>query len=150
MNLPLTGTPGVECRSPGAGTNHIVIISFANSVTVGGVSVTSRDGRATASRSVSGSNVTVELKKVANAQTLTITLSGVKIGAVTGNISVKMGILEGDTTNNGTVSSLDVDQTVSQLGRPVTSANSRTDVTPNGSINTTDRSIVESRSGTSL
>ena len=81
INLPLTGSPGIECRTGGANGDHTVIISFANPVTVGSASVSSSDGLAmVSSSSVNGAVVTVNLTKVTNAQTITISLTNVSDG----------------------------------------------------------------------
>src|SRR6202011_1727393 len=94
--------------------------------------------------------VTVNLTKVTNAQTLTITLTNVSDGTNTGNVSLPMAVLAGDTTGNGRVNSSDISQTQSQSGQPVTAANFREDVTVNGLINSSDISFVQSQSGMAL
>jgi hypothetical protein len=151
INLPLTGSPGIECRTGGANGNHTVIISFAQAVSVGSASVASSDGQAMVSSfSVNGAVVTVNLTKVTNAQTITISLTNVSDGTNAGNVSLSMGVLEGDTTANRAVNSSDIAQTQSQSGLPVTSSNFREDVTVNGLINSSDIALVQSRSGTAL
>ena len=149
--LPLTAPAGVECRIGGAGGSHRVLVTFANSVSVGGLSITSRDGLATGSHSASGAVVTVNLSSVANAQTLGITLVNVNDGTTTGNVFIPMGVLVGDTTGNGTVSASDIGQTKAASGQSVTGANFRLDVTASGgSINASDIGLVKSSSGTQL
>jgi hypothetical protein len=151
INLPLVGNAGVECRTGGPNGNHTVIISFAQPVTVGTVMATSTDGQAmVASSSVNGAVVTVNLTKVTNATTVTINLTNVMAGPNSGNVSVSMGALEGDTTANRLVNSSDISQTQSQSGQLVTDGNFREDVTVNGFINSSDISVVQSRSGTAL
>jgi hypothetical protein len=151
VNLPVSGSAGIECRTGGVNGDHKVIISFANAVSVGGASVASSDGQAMVSSfTVNGPLVTVNLTKVTNAQTLTITLTNVSDGSNTGNVSLPMGVLEGDTTANGRVNSSDISQTQSQSGQPVTAANFREDVTVNGLINSSDIALVQSRSGSAL
>jgi len=151
INLPLTGNPGIECRTGGPNGNHTVIITFANTVSVGTVTVTSTDGQAMVSSSnVNGSVVTVNLTKVTNAQTVTVNLTNVSDGTNTGNVGVAMGALEGDTTANRAVNSSDISQTQSQSGQLVTAGNFREDVTVNGFINSSDIAVVQSRSGTAL
>jgi hypothetical protein len=151
VNLPVSGSAGIECRTGGVNGDHKVIISFANNISVGGASVASSDGQAMVSSfSVNGPLVTVDLTKVTNAQTLTITLTNVSDGTNTGNVSLPMAVMEGDTTANGRVNSSDISQTQSQSGQPVTAANFREDVTVNGLINSSDISLVQSRSGTAL
>src|SRR6202008_3957350 len=103
--LPLSGNAGIECRR-GSGGNlegHQMIVTFPNSVTVGGVTVHSADGLATATESVSGGVVTVNLSNVTNSQTITVTLSNVNDGTHLGDVSVAMEVLLGDTSGNGVV-----------------------------------------------
>ena len=151
VNLPVTGNAGVECRTGGPNGNHTVIISFANDVSVGSASVASSDGQAMVSSfSVNGALVTVNLTKVTNAQVITISLNNVSDKTNVGNVSLPMGVLEGDTTGNRQVNSSDIAQTQSQSGQPVTADNFREDVTVNGAINSSDIALVQSRSGTGL
>ena len=42
--MPLTGTPGVECRSGGASGNHTLVFTFKSNLASGEVSVTSGAG----------------------------------------------------------------------------------------------------------
>ena len=91
--LPLTGAPGVECRTGGSGGNHQVVVTFASPVTVNGIAVASADGLATATQTVNGAQVTIGLAEVANAQTLGITLVGASDGTNIGNVGIPMGVL---------------------------------------------------------
>jgi hypothetical protein len=151
VDLPVVGSAGIECRTGGTNGDHKVIISFANTVQVGSASVASKDGLAMVSKlTVNGPLVTVELTKVTNEQTITISLNGVTDGTNTGNVSLPMGVLAGDTTDNRQVNSSDVAQTQTQSGQEVTSTNFREDVTVNGQINSSDISFVQARSGTGL
>src|SRR5581483_7396558 len=94
VNLPVTGPAGIEDRSGGANGNHTVIISFANNVSVGSASVASNDGLAMVSSfTVNGPLVTVNLTKVTNAQTITISLTNVSDNTNTGNVSLPMAVL---------------------------------------------------------
>jgi Astacin (Peptidase family M12A)/Divergent InlB B-repeat domain len=154
VNLPLTGTRGVECRSGGANGNYTMVFQFANSLTsVGGASVTIGTG------SVSNSGIglnnheyVVNLTGVANAQYITVSLTNVQDSAGnSGNVAgPQVGVLIGDTTANGVVNSSDIAQTQSQSGLGVTSNNFREDVTVNGAINSSDIALVQSKSGTGL
>ncbi len=72
---------------------------------------------------------TINLTGVTNAQRLGVTLSNVTVGARSGDITIPMGVLLGDTTANGTVNAGDVSQTKAQSGQPVGAGNFRTDVT---------------------
>ena len=156
ITLPLTGTKvGVECRKGGSSHVFTVIITFPTAVTVESVSVTpdSKAPGATASvssSSVSGHLVTVYLTGVSNAQRIVITLSGVSDGTNTGDVSVPMGVLLGDTNNNGSVTSNDVTLTQSKVGQVVSKTTFREDVTLDGLINSTDVQQVQSKVGSKL
>jgi hypothetical protein len=152
VDLPLTGNPGIECRGIGTTNDHKVVVTFANLVTVNGnpqASVTSGTGTVS-NVTVTGSTVTVDLTGVANAQTITITLFSVTDGINTGDVSIPMAILGGDTTNNRAVNASDVGQTKADSGNTTDISNFREDVNVNGVINASDISFVKSKSGTSL
>ena len=150
--LPLTGAPGVECRagSGAGGGDHKVIVTFGNSVSLSGASVTSGTGNVS-TFSASGSQVTVNLTGVANAQTLVISLSDVSDGPNTmGCVAIPMGVLLGDVTGNGSVNGSDVGQAKLQSGQGLSGSNFRNDVNVNGAINGSDVSTVKLKSGTAL
>ncbi len=156
INLPLTGTAGVECRSGGASNVHQVIMTFPFPVAVASASVTPDPNvpGATGSvsgYSVSGSQVTVNLTGVSNAQTIVITLTNVSDGTnTTPSVTTRMGILLGDTTGNGSVNASDVSLTKLKSGQSVDATSFRTDVTVSNSINATDVSTVKLKTGTAL
>ena len=66
------------------------------------------------------------------------------------SLSVSMGVLVGDTTNNGVVNSSDVSEVKLQSGSPVTSANFRADIDADGSPNNTDVAFVKNFLGSAL
>src|SRR5207244_389795 len=87
VDLPLTGTPGVECRSGGATNDFTMVVTFAGNVTVTGspqTQVTSGTGTI-GSGGVSnggmvtdiGNIVTIPLTNVADQQTTNVTLHAV-------------------------------------------------------------------------
>ena len=96
--------------------------------------------------------MTVNLTGVADAQLVTLTLRGLTdvFSQVLPDQTFSMGVLVGDTTGNGTVSSSDVTQTKLQTGAAVTEANARQDVTVNGAITSSDLSLVKTRSGSAI
>jgi hypothetical protein len=152
LPLPLTGTPGIESRfgQPGAG-EHQVVVTFANPVAVAsGATVDAAGGGSVSSMSVSGSVVTINLTGVGNAQRIMINLQGVTDGTNTGNVSIPMSILLGDTTANGETNASDVSQAKAISGQVTTAANFRVDVTPNGVINSSDIGVIKANSGTQL
>jgi len=150
IDLPRTGLAGVECRAGGAGGTYQVVVTFATTVTVGGVSVVSINGQAGATQTVNGSVVTVNLSGVANAQTIGITLTEVSNGSTTGEVFVPMGVLVGDTNGNGFVNAGDSLQTRNRAGQATDATNFRSDVNTDGSINSGDTLVVRSRAGTAL
>ncbi|MGI8437661.1 MAG: hypothetical protein ACR2NX_12290, partial [Chthoniobacterales bacterium] len=149
IDLPLIGTAGVECRQPGSGGTHQVVFTFAGPITIGSATVTAPLGASVANFSASGNMVTVNLQGVANVQTIMINLLGLS-GAVSGDISIPMGILLGDTSGNRQTNSTDVSQAKTNSGQTTTAANFRTDVSVNGVVNSTDVGIIKTVSGTFL
>ncbi len=152
VDLPLLGNPGIECRSGGASGNHKVVITFAVPVTVTNATVTPGSGgsASVSSFTVNNTQVTVNLTNVSNAQTLSINLIGVTGGSNSGNVSVPMGVLTGDTNADRFCDAIDVSQTKSQSGKPVGLTNFREDVNVDGFIDAIDTSLVKSKSGTAL
>ncbi|HST30817.1 MAG TPA: PKD domain-containing protein [Chthoniobacterales bacterium] len=154
INMPLTGTRGIECRSGGTNGDYTIVFTFAHNLTsVDSATVTG--GTGTVSSTAAGPNAnqfTVNITGVTDAQYITVGLVNAKdsTGAIGNVIGPQMGILVGDTTANGAVNSSDVAQTQAQSGQAVTSNNFREDVTVNGAINSSDIGLVQSKSGTGL
>ena len=128
--------------------SHEIVLTFANSISFSEASVTAGTGSATAS--VSGPVVTLELTGVTNAQTMTVELADADDGANRGDIMIPVTFLAGDTSGNGAVTSSDVAQTKTQVGQLVTAANFRTDVDASGAITASDVALVKSKSGTAI
>lgn len=149
VGLPLAGKAGIECRTGGSGGNYQIVVSFGGPVTYSNAQVTQGTGAAT-STSTQGSQVTINLAGVTNAQHLKVTLASVNDGTSVVNVTIPLDVLIGDTTGDGGVNSADISQTKSQSGRAVSSSNFREDVTADGSINSADISLVKSKSGTAL
>ena len=151
--LPLTGTPGIECRTGGATNDYTMVVTFASPVTVTGTpqaAVTlgsgtigtggvSNGGMVT----VSGNTVTVPLTNILDDQTINVTLYSVSDGTRTGNVVIPMTRNAGDTNANGSVNSSDVGQTKGRIGQAVISVNFRSDVNASGGINSTDVTIIK-------
>jgi 6-phosphogluconolactonase (cycloisomerase 2 family) len=151
VNLPLTGTPGVECRNgSGASSNdHQIVVTCAAPISLSDVLIVSgtiSGGNLSASANV----ITLNLNGVANAQRLVLEFRGVTDGVNTGNFTLQIGFLLGDTNGNGAVNASDISQVKIQSGQPVTASNFRTDVTVNGTLNASDIALVKTRSGTAL
>ena len=154
VNLPLTGNPGVECRSGGASGEFELVFTFTNSIiSVGDARVTSGTGNVS-NRTIDADphNYVVNLTGVTSAQVITVTLTDVNdsTGNSSVSIPISMRMLLGDTNGNGSVNASDVSQTKSQIGEAITSSNFRNDVNANGTINATDVSIVKAQVGSSI
>ena len=147
--LPLTGAVGVESRNPTSGMSHQIVVTFTGTVSVNSASVAGQSGSPMAAATASGSEVTVTLTGINNAQRLMITLN-VTVDAVSGNVVIPMGILLGDTTGNGSVSSSDVSQTKSASGQVLSASNFRSDINLSGTINSSDVGAAKAQTGTAL
>ncbi|MEP6955668.1 MAG: hypothetical protein ABI883_02495 [Chthoniobacterales bacterium] len=150
--LPLTGNPGIECRT-GSGANadtHQLVVSFASPVSLSGVTVAGGDGLATATSSVNGGVVTIDLSQVTDAQTLTVTLLNVNDGVRFGPVAIPFAVLLGDVNADRLVNAADALQTRSRAGQSADAASFRADVNTDSLINGGDTVRVRSRSGMSL
>ena len=137
VNLPLSGTAGVECRNGGG--NYSLVFNFSGTVVSGSATVTAGSG--TAGKAIfSGTTMTVPLASVTDVQTLTLTLSGVTDSTlqVLPPTPVSVHMLIGDTNGDRTVNNADVSLTKGQVGMPVSGSNFREDVKIDGQINSTD------------
>jgi uncharacterized repeat protein (TIGR03803 family) len=153
VNLPLTGNPGIECRS-GPSNDYTMVFTFPNPLTsVGGAAVTS--GTGTVSGSAIGADTrqyVVNLTGVTSGQIITVTLANVadSAGNSSASAAASMGVLVGDTNGDGFVNSGDIAQTKSQSGQVVGSSNFREDLNADGNLNSGDIALVKSKSGTAL
>jgi hypothetical protein len=152
IDLPLLGTPGIECRTGSTPGNHTVVITFSVPVTVSRVTVTLGAGGTGSANgfSVNNTQVTVNLTNVSNAQTLTINLIGVTGGSNSGNVSVPMSVLLGDVNQTGLVDSGDVFLVRQQTGQSTTLSNFREDVNATGLIDSGDVFLTRKQTGTAL
>jgi hypothetical protein len=154
--LPLTGTPGIECRAPGhvpgGAADHQIVFTFTNPLSaVGGASIISGTG-SVASSYVDGTNANnyiVNLTGVANAKYLTVGLKNVSnsAGDFSSVVSVSMGVLFGDVNATGRTDSGDVtavrNHTVSV---PSDDQTARFDVNASGRIDAGD--VTKTRNAT--
>jgi hypothetical protein len=155
IDLPITGNPGIECRSGGANGDYTLVFTFANYLSSVDVArVTSGTGTVTSSNI--GSRDThqyfVNLSGVTNAQTITVTLANVfdVPGNASTAISAPMGVLLGDVNASGRVDAADVSLVRQQTLQPVTASNFREDVNASGRIDAADVSIARQQTLTSL
>ena len=115
INLPLTGNPGIECRSGGATNDYQIVLSFPSPVTFTNAAVTAGVGSVSGSSGSGTNTVTVNLTGVVNAQRVEITLRSANNGTTSGDVGVQMGMLLGDTSGNASVNASDVSQTKARI-----------------------------------
>jgi Dockerin type I domain/Galactose oxidase, central domain len=150
INLPLSGEPGVECRSGGG--NYTQVFTFDNNVVSGSAAVTGGTGNVSGSPVFSGHTMTVNLTGVTDVQRLTVTLTGVTdvFSQVLPSSPVSMNVLIGDVNGNKLVNATDVTLVKSQVGQAVTGSNFREDVNADGSLTSTDVALTKSHVGDGL
>jgi len=145
VNMPLTGTSGVECRSA---TTYNAVFTFDSPVTSGQVTVLS--GTATVGAiSFSGNTMTAQLTGVTNAEVLTLRTQNINgDGQLHGD--VPFGFLVGDADASRLVAKPDLTLVQNQVNQPVTSANFREDINADGRIKPADGNIVKADRGHSI
>ena len=147
VSLPVTGAPGIECRSGGANGNYQIVFTFDETLVgvTGGANVASGTGSISSSQidPNDGHNYIVNLTAVANAQFLTVALTNVSdsVGGFTSHASATVGVLLGDTNGDGVVNVGDTVQVRSEAGNDITSLNFRRDVNADGLFNVGDTII---------
>ena len=152
IDLPPSGEPGVECRSGGVNGDYTIVVTFSNDVVSGNASVTSGTGGVSGSPTFSNNTMTVNLTGVTDVQQISVTLNNVtdSFAQVLADTAVTMNVLMGDTTGNKGVSSTDLSETKAQSGNSADANNFREDIVTDGSINSTDITVVKSRSGSGV
>jgi hypothetical protein len=152
IDLPLSGSAGVECRSGGVGGDYSLVITFSNTVVSGNAAVTGGTGSIAGAPTFSGNTMTVNLTGVTNAQIATVTLDNVTDSSsqVLPTTAINIGFLVGDSNGDGFVNAGDALQTRSRAGQAIDATNFRSDVNTDGFVNSGDTTIVRSQSGNAL
>jgi hypothetical protein len=152
INLPLSGSPGVECRSGGANGDHTIVFTFTNDIVSGNAAVTAGTGSVAGSPTFSSNTMTVNVTGVPTVQQITVTLTGVtdSFAQTLPDTTLVMKALMGDVNGNSAVSGSDVGQVKLDVGQTTDSGNFHADVGANGSISASDVSAVKSMAGASL
>ena len=160
VDLPLSGNPGIECRSGGANSSYTLVFIFANTLTnVGGASVTNGNGSVSSSNidNADAHNYIVNLSGVTSAQYITVSLANVTDSA--GNFSsavfAQMGLLIGDVNGDvpnapGLVDSGDVFLVRQNTGQGTTLTNFRKDINANGLVDSGDVFLTRQHTGSQL
>jgi hypothetical protein len=145
INMPLSGTSGVECRSA---TTYNAVFNFDGPVSSGEVTVTA--GTATVGTiTFSGNSMIAPLTGVTVAEVVTLHTQNIN-GDNQPHGDVQFGFLVGDADGNRVVSKPDQTLVRGQLNQPVTSANFREDLTADGRIKSTDVNVVSANRGHSI
>ena len=100
IDMPLTGTAGVECRNGGG--NYTLVVTFSNTMVSGNASVTGGAGSVAGSPTFSGHTMTINLTGVTNAQTLTVSLTNLtdSFSQVLPSVVLGASFLIGDTNGD--------------------------------------------------
>jgi hypothetical protein len=138
VNMPLTGVSGVECRSA---TTYNAVFKFDAPVTSGEVTVTG--GTATVGAiTFSGNSMTAQLTGVTTAEIVTLHAQNIN-GDGQPHGDVPFGFLVADANASRVVDKSDKTLVEGQLNQPVTSANFREDLIPDGRIKNADLNLVK-------
>jgi PKD repeat protein len=144
VDLPLTGTAGIECRAPGPQSTHLLVYTFNKAVTAAGTA-TKTQGNALVGQPSIGPNlnqVSISLRSVTDAQHIVVNLSGVQdnVGAVLNNLNARMDVLFADVDSSARVDSGDVTTVRQNALQPLTQspATFRADINLSGRIDSDD------------
>ena len=152
IDLPLSGTPGIECRNS---TDFTLVFTFSNGLPnaslreVKSASVSVGTGNVV-SQTISGMQCIVNLSNVTSPQTIVVTLEGVHDAKHYINVSVPLSVLVGDTTASGSVDDPDIRQLKASSGVQISASNFRADLTLDGAIDGGDVSLAQAKNGTAL
>ncbi len=151
--LPLTGSPGIECREGATAGSYTLVLTFNVPLASGSATVSSGTGVAGAPV-CSGTTMTVPLTGVSNDQKVTVTFSNVlpQGGGSPASGSVTCGFLIGDVNGDGAVTTTDVIPIRNAYGMSAGAAgfNMRADINCDGVISTTDVLPIKQYYGTVL
>jgi hypothetical protein len=155
VDLPLTGNPGIECRTGGTTGDYTLVFTFANPLTsVDGARVTTGTGSVGSSNidSSDAHNYIVGLTGVTNAQVITMNLTNVSdsVGNFSSAVSASMAVLIGDVNSSRRVDAADVSLVRQQTLQAVSSSNFREDINASGRIDAADVSVARQQTLTSL
>jgi hypothetical protein len=157
IDLPLFGTPGIECRTALSGSSYTIVFTFANPLTsVSTVSATTTGGpQPGATGNIDNTDThryLVNVSEISNAQYTTIALSNVQDSdANSGSIvQTKMGVLLGDVNGDGFVLSGDYTAVRQKSGAGANGSNFRLDINADGFILSGDYTTTRQQSGMHL
>ena len=143
FDLSLTESLTNPTTEPRRGPSHDIVFAFSDIVTAATVALS--EGVATlGTATFNGTEVTVPMSGVINAQYVTIAVTGVSGagGGTGGSATIRIGFLAGDVSQNRVVSVADVALVNGQLAQAVTAANFLKDVNESGTLTLADKAIV--------
>jgi hypothetical protein len=149
IDLPETGSLGIECRSGGPTDDYLLVYTFRNNVSVQSVSLTTGRGSVT-NFSVIDNQVMVNLTRVPYAQTIVVTLAGVSDGVNVSDVQATMGVLLGDVNASRHVDAGDIGLIQQANSQTANSTNFRDDVNCSGHIDAGDIGITQQQNSTGL
>jgi PKD domain-containing protein len=155
VDLPLTGTAGIECRAPGSNNSFNLVYGFNKAVSTTGTA-SKTQGTGTVGQTALGqttAEVIVPLTGVTNAQHFIAQLNGIQDSAgspTLNSLGGRLDVLLGDVNANGVVSNGDVSLVQAQVAQTVTLSNFRKDVNANGTLSNGDVSITQAQVGQTL
>jgi hypothetical protein len=154
VDLPRTGSPGIECRSGGTNNTYTLVFTFANPLTsVSTASVSSGAGRvASSSIGIDAHQYIVNLTGVTNAQWITVTLANISdnAGDFSASVSATMGVLIGDVDATRHVDAGDIGVIQQYNSQTANSTNFRADVNVSGHIDAGDVGLTQQHNSTGL
>ena len=147
INLPLSGTSGVEPRS---GANEFIIFTFSNNLTA--VDSTTSSCGTVVSTTIDSSdahNVIVQSNGACNQQDVILTLNGVHgdQGNTLTSAAVTVGVLYGDIDGDRRITRGDQDQIKAHRGQTVDGSNFVNDINCSGVIDANDLLAVRNQRG---
>jgi subtilisin-like proprotein convertase family protein len=151
FDLPLSSLPTTPTTEPRSGPLHQLVFTFDKPVNA--LSAQFLEGTAAfGSVSYTGNSAVINLTGVANAQYVTVAVSGVGgvDGSSGGSGSVRVGFLEGDVNQTRVVSVADLGLVNAQLSQVVTAANYLKDVNASGTLTLADKGLTNAKLTTSL
>jgi uncharacterized protein (DUF1800 family) len=151
FDLSLASDPANPTVEPRSGPTHTIVFTFNKPVTAGTAAIA--QGVATVSSpTFSGAEMVVPLTGAANAQYVTVNVSGVVAadGGTGGSGSVRVGLLLGDVNQNRVVTVSDLVLVNAQVAHAVTAANYLLDVNASGALTVSDKIIVNGKLTTHL
>jgi hypothetical protein len=151
FDLPLVPTPTNPTIEPRQGPTHTIVFTFDRIVVSGNAAVT--EGIATAGApTFNGTEMTVPLTGVGNAQYVTVAVSNVagSDGSTGGAGSVRIGLLRGDANQSRVVSVADLGLVNAALAQSVTAANYLKDVNATGTLTVADKGVTNAALTNSL